>query len=83
MLFSAQWPPEKRALLPTIAVYHLESESAPQGQNWNGRTTKPFAPANVRSWDWWSRWIIRHWRRHHPRPRPKPHPKPYQETNDA
>jgi hypothetical protein len=42
MLFSAQWPRKKRALIPEIVGYHLESEAADMGANWNGRKTKPF-----------------------------------------
>lgn len=42
--FAIQWPRAKRALIPEIICYHLESEQAPMGTNWNGRTTKPFAP---------------------------------------
>lgn len=33
-----------RALLPEIIAIHLESEAAPLGANWKGRTTKPFGP---------------------------------------
>jgi hypothetical protein len=46
MLFAAQWPRAKRALLPELVVYHLESEpGAMQGANWAGRKTKPFGAA--------------------------------------
>lgn len=45
VLFSVQWPRERRLLLPEFYVYHLESEKdSPMGANWNGRTTKPFGP---------------------------------------
>jgi hypothetical protein len=40
--FAAKWPRNKRALLGEIVVYHLESEKAAMGANWNGRTTQPF-----------------------------------------
>lgn len=40
--FAAQWPRRKRGFLPEIVVYHLESEAAPMGANWQGRKTKPF-----------------------------------------
>ncbi len=40
--FAIQWPRHKRILLPTIRVYHVESERAHMGANWNGRKTKPF-----------------------------------------
>jgi hypothetical protein len=40
--FPIQWPRKKRALIPEIVVYHLESESAPMAVNWRGRVTKPF-----------------------------------------
>ena len=42
MQFATQWPRSKRQLLPEILVYHLESEPADQGANWNGRVTKKF-----------------------------------------
>lgn len=42
VLFSVQWPREKRILLPELYVYHLESERAKMGANWAGRTTKKF-----------------------------------------
>jgi hypothetical protein len=41
-LFPAQWPRSKRALIPEILAYHLESEDAPMAANWQKRTTKPF-----------------------------------------
>ena len=45
MLFATNWPRAKRALLPELVVYHLESEAgAMQGVNWAGRKTKPFGP---------------------------------------
>lgn len=43
--WSLRWPRAKRHLLPTFRVFHLESEEAPMGANWNGRTTKQFMPA--------------------------------------
>jgi hypothetical protein len=42
VLFALQWPAAKRVLLPGVFVYHLESESAKIGANWQGRTTKGF-----------------------------------------
>jgi hypothetical protein len=42
-LFPWQWPRKKRALIPEIVVYHLESENAEMAVNWRGRTTKPFS----------------------------------------
>ena len=42
VLFSLQFSRPKRILLPEVIVYHLESENAPQGANWNGRKTKLF-----------------------------------------
>lgn len=40
--FSMLWPRAKREMLPEIIGYHLESERAPHGANWGGRTTQPF-----------------------------------------
>jgi len=44
VLFAVQWPREQRILMPEMFVYHLESEQAPMGANWDGRKTKPFGP---------------------------------------
>lgn len=41
-LFANQWPRSKRHLIPEIVGYHLESEKAAMGANWNGRQTKVF-----------------------------------------
>jgi hypothetical protein len=41
---AVKWPRHKRALIPEIIGYHLESEPAPMGSNWNGRQTKSFDP---------------------------------------
>jgi hypothetical protein len=43
VLFSLQWPREKRHLIPTACVFHLESERNGQGVNWHGRKSAPFA----------------------------------------
>jgi len=40
--FAIRWSRSKRLLLPTVRAYHLDSEAAPMGTNWNGRKTKPF-----------------------------------------
>jgi hypothetical protein len=45
VLFAVQWPRHRRVLLPQFFVYHLESEQAKMGANWQGRTTKPFGPS--------------------------------------
>jgi Glycosyl transferase family 2 len=42
--FSLQWDRRLRQLLPEVIVLHLESEPAPQGANWRGRTTVAFGP---------------------------------------
>lgn len=42
VLFALQWPINKRVLLPTVICYHVESEPAKMGTNWNGRKTKKF-----------------------------------------
>jgi hypothetical protein len=43
-LFAEQWPRSKRALIPEIVGYHLESINSSMAANWNGRTTLPFLP---------------------------------------
>jgi len=44
MLFASQWPRGRRALIPEIIAYHLESETdSPMGANWNGRRTRRFS----------------------------------------
>ena len=40
--FPTLWPRKKRALIPEVIVYHLESEPAPMATNWQKRVTKPF-----------------------------------------
>ena len=40
-----QWDRARRQLLPDVVAVHLESEPAPLGANWKGRTTRPFGPA--------------------------------------
>jgi hypothetical protein len=42
--WALRWPRRQRLLLPTVRVFHLESEGAPMGANWNGRVTKLFGP---------------------------------------
>jgi hypothetical protein len=42
--WALRWPRAKRRMLPTFRVFHLESEGAHMGANWNGRKTKPFTP---------------------------------------
>jgi hypothetical protein len=44
MQFSLQFDRRNRVLLPEVIILHLESESAPLGANWKGRTTKRFGP---------------------------------------
>jgi len=40
LLFSAQWPLERRVLIPELLLCHLESEQIGPGGNWYGRKTK-------------------------------------------
>jgi hypothetical protein len=45
MQFAAQWPRNKRAMIPEVIGYHLETDpNTPMGANWKGRQTPPFAP---------------------------------------
>lgn len=39
-----QWDRRHRQLIPELVAIHLESEPAPLGANWEGRTTRPFGP---------------------------------------
>jgi hypothetical protein len=43
MLFAKQWPRKERHLIPEFVGYHLESDNAGFGSNWNGRKTAPFS----------------------------------------
>lgn len=45
--FAIQWPRNRRAMIPEIIAYHLESEKADMAANWSGRTTKAFGPEVV------------------------------------
>jgi hypothetical protein len=42
--FAIQWDRRHRHLLPEVVAIHLESEPAPLGANWKGRTTRRFGP---------------------------------------
>ena len=42
--FALQWERRQRSLLPEVVCYHLESEKAPHGSNWDGRKTREFGP---------------------------------------
>lgn len=42
--FALKWARSKRALIPEVIAYHLESEKAAMAANWAGRQTKPFGP---------------------------------------
>jgi hypothetical protein len=46
MLFTEQWPRNKRGFIPEIITIHLESEQlGSMGVNWKGRKTREFGPA--------------------------------------
>lgn len=60
VLFAVQWPRERREVLPELFVYHLESEKAKMGANWDGRTTQEFRRHH--------RHHHRHHHHHHHRP---------------
>lgn len=45
--FGLEWDRRRRELLPEIVAVHLESEPAPLGANWNGRSTKRFGPEKL------------------------------------
>lgn len=68
MLMSANWPRSFRSFLPEIIGFHLESEKAAQGANWNGRETSRFECRK-----WWHRWSHRKHKRRHPVPFPYNH----------
>lgn len=40
--WALRWPRSQRLLLPTVRVFHLESQVAAMGINWKGRKSKPF-----------------------------------------
>jgi len=42
MVFAKMWPRAKRALIPEVVGYHLESADASMSANWYGRKTAPF-----------------------------------------
>ena len=44
MLFALAWPRQRRALIPEVVAYHLESEAAGLGTNWAGRKSAVFGP---------------------------------------
>jgi hypothetical protein len=46
--FGLQWDRRHRIHLPELLVFHLESEPARMGANWNGRKTRPFDMAAYR-----------------------------------
>jgi hypothetical protein len=41
-VFAMQWPRHKRAMIPEIVGYHLESDDASNALNWSGRKSAPF-----------------------------------------
>lgn len=71
VMFPAQWPREKRVLLPEVVVYHLDSEPRHRiGTNWKGRKSRPFTENGLPKetsrhlphydpnwpWPWW--WTV-------------------------
>lgn len=42
--FALGWDRCHRWLIPEVVAFHLESEEAPKGANWEGRKTKKFGP---------------------------------------
>jgi hypothetical protein len=50
LLFANYWPRPLRGFIPEIIGYHLESEAARMGINWNGRKTKLFSTQTSKSW---------------------------------
>lgn len=42
--WSLRWPRHKRHIVPTIRVFHLESDDATAGVNWRGRKSAYFGP---------------------------------------
>ena len=42
MVFAKMWPRARRALIPEVVGYHLESTDASMSANWYGRKTAPF-----------------------------------------
>ena len=42
--WALRWPRAQRLLLPTVRVFHLDSQPGPMGTNWKGRNSKPFTP---------------------------------------
>lgn len=44
--FALQWDRRQRVLIPELVAFHLESEGASVGANWQGRTTAAFGPPN-------------------------------------
>jgi hypothetical protein len=44
VLHAAEWPRDRRVLLPEFYVIHLGTGPATMGANWHGRTTQRFGP---------------------------------------
>lgn len=59
MLFSKQWPRSKRGFIPEIVCYHLESEDAGMGTNWEGRQTAEFKYEDPTFWEVMTKWFRR------------------------
>lgn len=47
--FACKWPRAKRALIPELVLYHLESDDSTGAANWSGRVTSRFGSEGIAS----------------------------------